>query len=116
MYVCMYVHMYVCMHACMDGWMDRCMSVCTYVFMYVCMYVCILCWREGTVLFNNALNTYYLRFGDEHTVERANPLRPFYWLVFSSKGFLYATFHRQDGTYLSLCYTNCEALAGTMSA
>ena len=51
--------------------------------------------KEGNVLFNDALNTFYLRlYGAEHMVmdhsdsERRNPLPPLHWLLFpiSSKG------------------------------
>ena len=46
--------------------------------------------RKGNVLFNDALNTFYLR--------------------------LYAPSHRQDCTYPGLCYTSCGALAGTRNS
>ena len=47
--------MYECMYVCM------CMNVCMCVCMYVCMYQCVCVRMEGNVLFNDALNTFYLR-------------------------------------------------------
>ena len=63
--------------------MDGCMDSCMYV------------WMEGNVLFNDALNTYYLRLYDViHMVknhsdsERRNPLPPLGLLFpISSKGY-----------------------------
>ena len=79
--------------------------------------------KEGNVLFNDALNTFYLQlYGVRHMVkdhsdsEIGNPLPP-HGLLFpiSSKGsFIYnASSHRQDDTYHSLWYTSRGALAGT---
>ena len=77
--------------------------------------------KEGNVLFNDTLNTFYLwLYGIRHMVkdhsdsEKGNPLLP-HGLLFpiSSQGFLYASSHRQDNTYHSLCYTSRGALAGT---
>ena len=72
------------------------------------------------LLFNNALNTFYLRlYGVEHMVkdhsdsERQNPLLP-HGLLFPV--LLYAPSHRQDSTYHSLCYTSHGALAGTRNS
>ena len=74
----------------------------------------------GNVLFNDALNTFYLRlYGIGHMVkdhsdsERGNPLPP-HRLLFpiSSKGSFICTSLRQDNTYHSLCYTSHGALAG----
>ena len=76
--------------------------------------------KEGNVLFNDALNTFYLRlYGVRHMVkdhsdsERGNPL-PAHRLLFpiSSKGSLYASSHRRDNTYHGLYYTSRGALAG----
>ena len=68
--------------------------------------------RERNVLFNNTLNTFYLRlYGVTHMVkdhsdsEKGNPLPP------HRQGFFYM--HRQDNTYHGLCYTSRGALAGT---
>ena len=77
--------------------------------------------KEGNVLFNDALNTFYLRlYGVRHMVkdhsdsERENRLPP-HGLLFSinSKGSFICTSHRQDNTYHGLCYTSRGALAGT---
>ena len=68
--------------------------------------------KEGNVLFNDALNTFYLRlYGVGHMVknhtdsERGNPLPP-------HRVLLYAPSHRQDNTYHGHCYTSHGALAG----
>ena len=80
--------------------------------------------KEGNVLFNDALNTFYLRlYGvrrmvkDHSDSERGNPLPP-HGLLFliSSKVFLYAPSHRQGSTYHGLCYTSREALARTRNS
>ena len=74
--------------------------------------------RERNVLFNDALNTFYLRlYGVIHMVkdhshsEKGNPLPPHRLLL--SRVLLYAPSHRQDNTYHGLCYTSRGALAGT---
>ena len=86
-----------------------------------------LCWEiswwkeEGNVLFNDTLNTFYLRlYGIGHMIEdhsdseRRNPLPPLPGLLFSiSIILLYAPSHRQDSTYHSLCYISHGALAET---
>ena len=80
--------------------------------------------KEGNVIFNDALNTFYLRlYGVRHMVkdysdsEKENPLPP-HRLLFpiSSKGSLYAPSHRQDNTYHGLRYTRRGALAGTRNS
>ena len=78
--------------------------------------------KEGNVLFNDALNTLYLRlYGVRHMIkdhsdsEKGNPLPP-HRLLFpiNSKGsFICAPSHRQDSTYHRLCYTSRGALADT---
>ena len=72
--------------------------------------------RERNVLFNDALNTFYLQlYGVRHMVkdhsdsEKRNPLPPHRLL-------LYAPSHRQDSTYHGLCYTSRGALAGTRNS
>ena len=72
--------------------------------------------RERNVLFNDALNTFYLRlYGVRHMVkdhsdsEKGNPLPPHRLLL--SRALLYAPSHRQDNTYHGLCYTSRGALA-----
>ena len=76
--------------------------------------------RERNVLFNDALNTFYLRlYGVRHMVkdhsdsEKGNPLPP-HGLLLSI--LIYAPSHRQDNTYQGLCYTNRGALAGTRNS
>ena len=74
--------------------------------------------KEGNVVFNDALNTFYLRlYGDHSDSERGNPLPP-HGLLFpiSSKGSLYAPSHTQDSTYHGLCCTSRGALAGTRNS
>ena len=82
-------------------------------------------WKEEgrSVLFNDALNTFYLRlYGVGHMAkdhsdsERGNPLPP-HGLLFpiSSKGSFISS-HRQDKTYHGLCYTSRRALAGTRNS
>ena len=77
--------------------------------------------KEINVLFNNSLNTFYLRlYGIRHMVkdhsdsERGNPLQPhgLLFLILAASFFLYASSHRQDSTYHGLCYTSHGALAG----
>ena len=78
--------------------------------------------KEGNVLFNDALKTFYLRlYGVRHMVkdhsdsERGNPLPP-HGLLFpisTARVILYASSHIQDNTYHGLCYTSRGALAGT---
>ena len=66
--------------------------------------------KEGNVLFNDTLNTFYLRlYGVRHMVkdhsdsERGNPLPPHGLLLpISSKGSFICISHRQDSTYQSL--------------
>ena len=78
--------------------------------------------KEWNVLFNYALNIFYLRlYGVRHMVkdhsdsERGNPLPPLNVLLFpiSNKGSFYAPSQRQDSTYNGLCYTSHGALAVT---
>ena len=75
--------------------------------------------KEGNVLFNDTLNTFYLRLYDvkhmvkDHSSKRGNLLQT-HGLLFpiSSKGsFIYAPSHRQDNAYHDLCYTSHGALA-----
>ena len=76
--------------------------------------------RERNVLFNDALNTFYLRlYGVRHMVkdhsdsEKGNPLPPYRFSYrLTAKVLLYAPSHRQDNTYHGLCYTSRGALAG----
>ena len=83
----MNVRMYECMYV------YTCMQVCMYVFMYVRTYVC-EGKKEGHVLFNDAISTFYLRlYGVRHMVEdhsnseRGNLLPPHgLLLLINSKG------------------------------
>ena len=76
--------------------------------------------RERNVLFNDALNTFYLLlYGVRHMVkdhsdsEKGNPLPHIgYSYRLTARVLLYAPSHRQDSTYHSLCYTSHGALAG----
>ena len=68
---------------------------------------------EGKVLFNDALDTFYLRLyrvghmvKDHSDSERGNPLPP--------HGLLFII--NNHPTYHSLCYTSCRALAGTRNS
>ena len=77
--------------------------------------------KEGNILFNNALNTFYLwLYGVRHMIkdhsdsERGNPLQQHGQLFpISSKGSLNAPSHRQDCTYHGLCR---GVLAGTRNS
>ena len=80
--------------------------------------------KEGNVLFNDALNTFYLRLyrvrhmvKDHSDSERGKPLLP-HELLFpiNSNVFLYAPSHRQDSTYHGLCYTSRGTRAGTRNS
>ena len=69
--------------------------------------------RERNVLFDNALNTFYLRlYGVRYMVK--DHIGYSYRLTASV--LLYASSHRQDNTYHSLCYTSRGALAGTRNS
>ena len=80
--------------------------------------------KEGNVLFNDILNTFYLRLYDVgHMVknhsdsETGNPLLHIgYSFRLAARVLLYAPSHRQDSTYHSLCYTSRGALAGTRNS
>ena len=80
--------------------------------------------RERNVLFNDALNTFYLRlYGVRHMVkddsdsEKGNPLPPLgYSYRLTARVLLYAPSYRQDNTYHSLCYTSHGALAETRNS
>ena len=78
-------------------------------------------WRrkEGNVLFNDALNTFYnilhstkenmasdIMVKDHSDSEKVNPLRHIgYSYRLTAWVLLYAPSHRQDSTYHGLCYT-----------
>ena len=77
--------------------------------------------KEGNVLFNDALNTFYLRlYGVTHMVkdhldserEETQCHHMGYSFRLAARVLLYASSHRQDNTYHGLFYTSCGALAG----
>ena len=77
--------------------------------------------KEGNALFNDALNTFYLRlYGVRHMIkdhsdsEIGNPLG--YSFRLAARVLLYASSHRQDNTCHGLCETSCGALAGTRNS
>ena len=80
--------------------------------------------KEGNILYNDALNTFYLRvYGVRHMVkdhsdsERGTRCRHIgYVFQLTARVLLYASSHRQDNTYHSLCYTSLGALAGTRNS
>ena len=77
--------------------------------------------KEGNVLFNDALNTFYLRlYGVGHMVKDHSDTREEtcchhmgYSFRLAARVLLYASSHTQDNTYHGLCYTSRGALAGT---
>ena len=79
--------------------------------------------KEGNVLINNALSTFYLwLYGILHMVkdhlakEETCCLHIGYSFCFAARILLYAPSHRQDSTYHSFCYTSLGALAGTRNS
>ena len=80
--------------------------------------------KEGHVLFNDALNTFYLRlYGVRHMVKDHSIVRKEtccrhigYSFRLAAKVLLYAPSHIQDSTYHDLCYTSRRALAGTRNS
>ena len=79
--------------------------------------------KEGNVLFNDALNTFYLRlYGVIHMVtdhsesEETRCRHMGYSFRLAARVLLYASSHRQDNTYHGLCYTSRGALAGTRNS
>ena len=78
--------------------------------------------KEGNVLFNDALNTFYLLlYGVRHNSkellrERGADTRCChigYFFRLAARIILYASSHIHDNTYHGLCYTRRGALAGT---
>ena len=79
--------------------------------------------RERNFLFNDALNTFYLRlYGVRHIVKDHSDRKETrccyigYSYRLTARVLLYAPSHRQDNTYHSLCYTSRGALAGTKNS
>ena len=80
--------------------------------------------KEGNLLFNDALNTFYLRlYGVRHMVkdhsdrEKGKRCRHIgYSFQLAARVLLYASSHRRDNTYHGHCYTSRGALAGTRNS
>ena len=66
--------------------------------------------KEGNVLFNDALNTFYLRlYGVRHILIAREEIccrHIGYSYRLAARVLLYAPSHRQDSTYHGLCYTS----------
>ena len=124
MTVCMNVCMYVCICVCMYVCMNECMYVCMYLCMHVC--VCILLlksktlfkkWRERNVLFNDALNTFYLRlYVVRNMVKDHSDSDMVHSFRLAARVLLYAPSHRKDNTYHGLCCTSHGALSRTRNS
>ena len=68
--------------------------------------------RKGNALFNDALNTFYLRlYGVGHNMvkDHSDSERGYYFRL-AAMVLLYVSPHRHDNTYHSLCYTSRGAL------
>ena len=80
--------------------------------------------KEGNVLFNDALNTFYLRlYGVRHMVkdhwdseDETRCRHMGYSFQLAARILLYAPSHGQDSTYHGLCYTSRGALARTRNS
>ena len=70
--------------------------------------------KEGNVLFNDALNTFYLRLYGVREETRCCYIG--YSFRLAARLLLYAPSHRQDSTYHGLCYTSRGALAETRNS
>ena len=69
--------------------------------------------KEGNVLFNDTLSTFYLRlYGVRHMVKDHSDSHIGYSLRLTARVLLYAPSHRQDSTYHGFRYTSRGALAG----
>ena len=66
--------------------------------------------KEGNALFNDALNTFYLRLYGVRTIQIASEETRCRHMCYSfrlaARVLLYAPSHRQDNTYHGLCYTS----------
>ena len=70
--------------------------------------------KEGNVLLNDALNTFYSRlYSVRHMVKDHSDSERGYSFRLAARVLLYAPSHRQDNTYHGLCCTSRGALAGT---
>ena len=71
-------------------------------------------WKEGNVLFNDALNTFYLRlYGVRHMVKAIQIVREETCCRHMGYSFLLSFLYAPYSTYHGLCYTSHGALAGT---
>ena len=70
--------------------------------------------KEGNVLYNDALNTFYLRlYGVGHMVKNHSGTEE---TRLAARILVYAPSHSQDNTYHGLCYNSRGALAGTRNS
>ena len=72
--------------------------------------------RKGNVLFNDALNTFYLRLYHSDSERKPAESHMDYAFRLTARVLLYARSHRRDSTYHGRCYTSCGALAGTRNS
>ena len=80
--------------------------------------------KEGNVLFNGALDTFYLllhsvgQIVKNHSDSKTRTLLPLhgYFICLPTRVRLYASSHKQDNTYHDLCYTSHGTLAGTRNS
>ena len=82
--------------------------------------------KEGNVLFNDGLNTFYLRLHGvghmvkDHSDNEREETRCRHYVGYSfrlaARVLLYAVFHRQDSRYHGLYYTSRGARAGTRNS
>ena len=81
-----------------------------------------LCWNDRYVLFNDALNMFYLQLYGRHLVkdhsdsERGNLLPPQELLFLISSNGSFICTNPMDSTHNGLCYTSRGALAGTRNS
>ena len=70
--------------------------------------------KEISVLFNDALNTFYLWLYGVRQIAREETHYRYmgYSFRLAESVLLYVSAHRQDNTYHILCYPSCGALAG----
>ena len=88
-------------------------------------YVCLCRERERSVLFNDALNTFFIYGYMASDIwlrtilivrEETRCRHIGYSFRLTARVLLYAPSHRQDNTYHGLCYTSRGALAGTRNS
>ena len=95
------------------------MIIFTYLFIYLMMHSVNFIRKRGNALFNDTLNTFYLRlyrvkyFVEDHSA-RQEPTTATTrgTLSHQQQGFFHMHHPRQDSTYHSLCYTNHGTLVG----